>query len=133
MRHGNGVSGQPAASTSDNTRLPRRRCAPCHRGRGNRSRVKGGGHAFAALAVGSRHVGKRKTLAASGEQQIEDVVQFTMPGKSCRPLRASNVPQHVPHASDRVAQQDSQRALPRSEFNGRNLLCSNAVTTVPLR
>jgi hypothetical protein len=37
-----------------------------HRGRGNRSRVKGGGHAFAALTVGSRRVGKRKTLAEMG-------------------------------------------------------------------
>jgi hypothetical protein len=27
--------------------------------------MKGGGHAFAALSVGSRAVGKRKTLAAS--------------------------------------------------------------------
>ena len=35
-----------------------------HRGRGKRSQVKGGGHAFAALAVGSRRVGKRKTLSA---------------------------------------------------------------------
>jgi hypothetical protein len=46
------------APTSANMRLPRRRFAPCHRGWGCRSRVKGGGHAFAALTVGSRRVGK---------------------------------------------------------------------------
>ena len=35
-----------------------------HRGRGNRSRVQGGGQPSAALTVGSRAVGKRKTLCA---------------------------------------------------------------------
>jgi hypothetical protein len=59
---GNGLSGQPAASTSDNTRLPRRGFAAGHRGRGCRLRVKGGGQPSAALTVGSRAVGKRKTL-----------------------------------------------------------------------
>jgi hypothetical protein len=33
--------------------------------------VKGGGHPFAALAVGSRGVGKRKTLAETGRSQLE--------------------------------------------------------------
>jgi hypothetical protein len=46
------------APTSANTRLPRRRFAPCHRRLGCRSRVKGGGQPFAALSVGSRAVGK---------------------------------------------------------------------------
>jgi hypothetical protein len=46
------------APTSANMRLPRWRFAPCHRRWGCRSRVKGGGQPFAALAVGSRAVGK---------------------------------------------------------------------------
>jgi hypothetical protein len=37
------------APTSANMRLPRRRFAPCHRGRGCRSRVKGGRQPFAVL------------------------------------------------------------------------------------
>jgi hypothetical protein len=54
------------APTSANMRLPRRRFAPCHRRLGCRSRVKGGGKPFAALTVGSRGVGKRKTLSETG-------------------------------------------------------------------
>ena len=50
-------------SASANTLLPRRGFAAGHRRRGNRPRVKGGGQPFAALAVGSRAVGKRKTLS----------------------------------------------------------------------
>jgi hypothetical protein len=56
--------------TAPNTLLPRRGCAAGHRGRVGTASGRGGGHPFAALAVGSRGVGKRKTLGAT---RIRDV------------------------------------------------------------
>jgi hypothetical protein len=49
--------------TSSNAFAAARPAAAGHRGRGRGSRVKGGGQPSAALSVGSRAVGKRKTLS----------------------------------------------------------------------
>ena len=79
--------------------------------------------------------GRRKTLNVSCKWRATDRrrgaihnAREVVQAASCVERSATR-----PHASDRVAQQDSRRAPPRSEFNRRNLLCSNAVRTVPLR
>jgi hypothetical protein len=53
---------------------------------------KGGGHAFAALSVGSRRVGKRKTLGATsplGESTGRNLLQGVENGDEEQPRSAT--------------------------------------------